>query len=146
MPDGVAEQLADDENRVADGSIEDSRRRQVGGQALTGYGDARRCARQEHCPRCSHLPAQAAWNVRLYVQRPAAAEMPRPAGRKPAAAPCARWAQACRLAGSSGLLAALARGLARPPLGGEAPDKSSQTSHQPGPLVGGQLLQDPSLA
>lgn len=135
MPDGVTEQLTHDQDGVADGALEDSCRRQFGGQALTANGNARRRVRQEYCPRCSHLPAQTAWNVRLVCKSRCGGDaQPQVAGNRQLVA-CAQ----VRLAAFGGRLAGQ-------PLGCEPPDKTAQTGHQPGPLVGRQLVQDPSLA
>lgn len=46
VPDGVAEKLAHDENRVADGRLEDPGSAHVGSDPLAGDSDARRCPGQ----------------------------------------------------------------------------------------------------
>jgi hypothetical protein len=56
VPDGVAEELTHDENRVANGRLEDPGSAQVGGKPLAGDSDACRCPGQQYRPRRSHLP------------------------------------------------------------------------------------------
>ena len=56
MSDGVAQELADDENRVPDSRIEYPGIAQVGGKLLAGDRYACRCPGQQYRPRRSHLP------------------------------------------------------------------------------------------
>lgn len=56
VPDGVAEEFTHDENRIADGRLEDPGSAQVGGNPLTGDSDACWRPGQQYGPRRSHLP------------------------------------------------------------------------------------------
>jgi len=56
VPDGVAQELTHDENRVAHGRLEDPGSAEVGGKPLAGDSDACRCPGQQNRPRRSHLP------------------------------------------------------------------------------------------
>jgi hypothetical protein len=56
VPDGIAEKLTHDENRIADGRLEDPGGAQVGRNPLTGDSDACWCPGQQYRPRRSHLP------------------------------------------------------------------------------------------
>ena len=83
VPDGVAEELAHDENRVADGRLEDPGSAQVGSDPLAGDSDARRCPGQQYRPRRSHLPRSGDPSP-PGSHGPVAAEMPGLAPAKPA--------------------------------------------------------------
>ena len=82
VPDGVAEKLAHDENRVADGRLEEPGSAQVGSDPLAGDSDARRCPGQQYRPRRSHLPRSSDPSPRG-PHGPVAAEMPGLAPAKP---------------------------------------------------------------
>jgi len=79
VPDRIAQQFADNQDSVADDTVEDPGRSQLGCQPPASHRDTRRGARQEYGARYSHPPCAAPASL-CHAARPAAlpaAEMPR---------------------------------------------------------------------